>query len=355
MAQKTDKKSGDDQEKTTSAFEDDLKLAKTWAERYNSGSGDRKIMRNKWEKLTINQKALIIKLLIDHKTEMDDFLGQLCVESKNKSEELLLAKNQKANPVTIQEKVDRVANWESFTGIFTDWDLSKKSNFFSYLVGRIDYKNVGMHTILVRESKNKENYRNEIKACMKILCPEKQSSDEIKALLFTAMLRILVVPHKILIYFLGSVSFLVNKDIRWDRFYPIHRSSSLLQVSGAFQEKLKTNKSYTSFLTEYSNDYSGVLNKPLELIYTGKDYRYLIAHFLTEPKKKVGTIRVSDFFMAYNNLADEKMKYNKIRDVLSQWNTRIREKVFLYLQHGEGVEIKNNMKMLKDKFEYFDQ
>ncbi len=300
-----------------------FKAAKNWIRGYKK-SGCAEIMLSECEKMTLNKVALITKFLLNE-TDLpvrnimkmpDPFFTAW-------QKTFLIFRNSIGNSgnitelkeVNSEDYLDRINTLEHFRDLMKSWNPEDNDNFTYYFLY------FGLPSFF-RNEKKKENKLKEITTDAQVeseRSQEEPATERMEAILYIAILFIRELPHKILIFIYVSLFYRNRKNVDWDEFIRKDFNKTLRELYD-YAVKQEVNNEFTSMLRESYGEV--ILKTPVSHYYGSKPYVQFLS--LTGFKKPVGDVVLRTFFNSYYKGKSGNPDFNKIKQVMEKWVSRIK-------------------------------
>ena len=300
---------------------DNLEIAREWISGYKN-SGFSRVILSKCNKMTLDQVALITKLLLNDNNPEEERLPDTFYFVWQKS--FIVFSDKIGSKVDDHQKhithidsfLDDKYSFDTLIHILTLWDPEINDAFHEFVISfRLPeyFKFHKAHLKHIAEISDYYTWQHEFGKI-------KSKYEVYKPILYTVLLEIKDLPHKVLIFIYLALNYSSNINFRLREFFDEKFSCKLKELYDDIDSQSIEIRFNKVFEEKYGKC---LLKKRVGDLYKGDDYKGMIslagAYTITEDL-------VTSIFFWYNYQDyPDNPDYEKIRNVISQWNKRFRE------------------------------
>ena len=325
------KKTGTKATKIENLWLENLAIANKWISEYKNPGSSREVL-SRCKDMTLDQVALITKLLIKESESEKSTLHELpetfyFVWQKSYTvfyEKISWKVNDPQNHIThVESFLDDEYSFDAMKQIIDAWEPERKGSFHEFV---INFR-------LPQYFKYRNTYRKHYDKILEYysikheLEKSKSKYEVFSPILYTVLLYIDVLPHKIIIFIYLALFYFSEKNCRLKEFFNQKFSCSLKELYDDIDEQSIEKKFNEVFEKKYGNN---LLKKPAGDLYNGADYREMIS--LTGESTLTEDLITSIFFWYNYQNYPYNPDYEKIRNVISQWNSHLKNEAIAILQ-----------------------
>lgn len=301
-----------------------LEMANEWILNYKSSGFSKKTLV-KCKDMTLNQVALITKVMIEEngsvkseKRKLPDTFYFVWQKSYTAFYEKIgwRVSDIKSHITHIDSFLNDEYSFNSMYEIIGKWKPEDNDAFEEFV---INYR-------LPKYFKDRKTYLEyidqigEYHATQRNLAKVKSKYEGYKPILYTVLLEIKDLPHKVLIFIYLALNYSSNINFRIREFFDEKFSCKLKELYDDIDSQSIEIRFNKVFEEKYGNY---LLKKHAGDLYKGDDYKEMIS--LAGDHTIIEDLITSIFFWYnYKNYPDNP-DYENIRNVISQWNTRFKE------------------------------
>ncbi len=310
---------------------ENLEIANNWISEYKKPGSSRKALYI-CDDMTLDQVALITKLLLKERESEESTDNELpdtfyFVWQKSYTvfyEKICWKVNDPQNHIThVESFLDDEYSFDAMKQIIDTWEPERKGSFHEFVISfRLPQYFKYRNTYRKHYDKILEYYS------IKLELEKNKSKYEVYSpILYTILLYIDVLPHKIIIFIYLALFYSSEKNCRLKEFFNEKFSCSLKELYDDIDEQYIEKKFNEVFENKYGND---LLKKQAGDLYNGADYREMIS---LAGENTITEDLITSIFFWYNfQNYPFNPDYEKIRNVISQWNSHLKREAIAILQ-----------------------
>ncbi|HBE42843.1 MAG TPA: hypothetical protein DDW27_16895 [Bacteroidales bacterium] len=300
---------------------DNLEMAKEWISGYKN-SGFSRVILSKCNEMTLDQVALITKLLLNDNIPEEERLPDTFYFVWQKSYIVFSDKigskvdDTQKHITHIDSFLDDKYSFDALIHILTLWDPEINNAFHEFVISFRLPEYFKFHKAHLKHTAEIFDYYTWQHKFGKM----KSKYEGYKPILYTVLLEIKDLPHKVLIFIYLALNYSSNINFRLREFFDEKFGCKLKELYDNIDSQYLGRKFNIVFEKKYG-EY--LLKLPVGDLYRIKDYKKMI--LLAGEDTIIEDLITSIFFWYnYQNYPDNP-DYEKIRNVISQWNKRFRE------------------------------
>jgi hypothetical protein len=297
------------------------KRAERWISKYKSSGFSRHLL-SECDNMTLDQVALITKLLmIDNLPEagrLPDTFYSVWQKSYNVFYDKIsgTVNNLQRHITHIDAFLDDKYSFDALEHILSSWDPEIKDAFHEFVISFRLPEYFEFHEAHLKHIAEISEYHTFQRKFGEV----KSKYDSYKPILYTILLEIKELPHKVLIFLQLALFYSSKKNCRLNEFFKKKFSCNLNELYEDIDSEylgIRFNKLFEEKYGEY------LLKLPACDLYKAKDYKKMIS--LAGKDTITGDLITSIFFWYNYHDYPDNPDYENIRNVISQWNTRFEE------------------------------
>ena len=297
------------------------KRAERWISEYKR-SGFARHLLSECNKMTLDQVALITKLLIIDNLPETGRLPDTFFSVWQKSYNIFYDKisgtvnNLQRHITHIDAFLDDKYSFDALEHILSLWDPEIKDEFHKFVISFRLPEYFEYHEAHLKHIAEISEYHTFQRKFGKV----RSKYDSYKPILYTILLEIKELPHKVLILLQLALFYSSGKNRRLNEFFKKKFSCKLNELYDDIDCENLGRRFNKLFEEIYGKK---LLKLPAGELYKADDFKEMI--YLAGKDTITGNLITSIFFWYNYKNYPENPDYKKIRDVISQWNTRFKE------------------------------
>ena len=301
-----------------------FEMAINWISDYRNSGFSRSIL-SECNNMTLDQVAMITKLLLKEKRAKETADPDLPVTFYfvwQKSYIVFFDKigskvdDPQKHITHVDSFLDDKYSFDALIHILATWDPEINDAFHEYVISfRLPeyFKFHKAHLKHIAEISDYYTYQHEFGNV-------KSKYEGYKPILYTVLLEIKELPHKVLIFLYLALNYSSRTNFRLREFFDEKFNCKLKVLYEDIDSQYLGRKLNNVFEKKYGEK---LLKLPVGDLYKAEDYKEMI---LLAGKDTITEDLITSIFFWYNYQDyPDNPDYEKIRNVISQWNTRFRE------------------------------